>query len=47
MDLQDITQPVAVAVAVATMEAVAEHQRKTTDQDGPQVEEAARPFLVE
>ena len=47
MDLQDITQPAVAAVAVDTMVAVAEHQRKTTDQDGPQVVEAAHPFLVE
>ena len=47
MDLQDITQPAVAAVAVDTMAAVAEHQRKTTDQDGPQEEEVARPFLEE
>ena len=47
MDLQDITQPAAAAVAADTMAAVAEHQLKTTDQDGQQEEGAARPFLEE
>jgi hypothetical protein len=47
MDLQDITQPAVVAVAVDTMAAVAERQRKITDQDGQQEEEVARPFLEE
>jgi len=47
MALLDITQPAAAAAAVATMEAVAEHQHKITDQDGPQVVVVARPFLEE
>jgi hypothetical protein len=47
MDLQDITQPAAAAVAVDTMVAVEVRQRKTTDQDGQQEEGADRPFLEE
>jgi hypothetical protein len=47
MDLQVITQQAAAAAAADTMAAVAERQRKTTDQDGlPEVVEA-RPFLEE
>jgi hypothetical protein len=44
---QDITQPEAAAVAVDTMAAVAERQRKTTDPDGLPVVVVARPFLEE
>jgi hypothetical protein len=37
----------AAAAAVDTMVAVAERQRKTTDQDGLQVVVVAHPFLEE
>jgi hypothetical protein len=47
MDLLGITQPAAAAAAVDTMVAVAERQRKTTDQDGLPVVVVARPFLEE
>jgi len=47
MDLLGITRPAAAAVAVDTMVAAAEHQRKITDQDGLQVVVVAHPFLEE
>jgi hypothetical protein len=47
MALLDITLQAAAAAAAVTMAAVAEHQHKITDQDGPQVVVVARPFLEE
>jgi hypothetical protein len=47
MDRQVITQPAAAAEVVDTMEAVAVHQRKTTDRDGLLEVVEDRPFLEE
>jgi hypothetical protein len=47
MVLLGITLPAAAAVVVDTMAAAAEHQHKTTDQDGLQVVVVAHPFLEE
>jgi hypothetical protein len=47
MDLLGITRPAAAVAVVDTMAVVAEHQHKTTDQDGLQAVVVDRPFLEE